>query len=151
MARPKFSVQHFMACLNVAWEGIPGPNVPRTLEGVCHQYSVPFSVEPPIVFEALWLFVRLFRTNDLQGYREFSASVIWLDHPDGRLLVTRRLLGQIRLSNAHPIADVAWAIRNLRLPGFGQYEIQLRCLSRTVLGPKWRIADREYIRIERMP
>jgi hypothetical protein len=136
MPRPNFSVQHFVACLNVSWEGLPGPNTPKTLEGVCHQYGVPTSTEPPLVFEVLWLFVRLFRMNDVEGYRDFSVNVVWLDHPDGRWLVSRRFLGQIRLSNAHPIADAAWAIRKLKFPGFGRYELQLRCLTRTVLGPR---------------
>jgi hypothetical protein len=151
MARPKFSVQHFVACLGVSWEGLPGPNTPRTLEGVCYQYGVPPSTEPPIAFEILWLFVRLFRTNNAEGSRGFSVNVVWLDHPGGSRLVVRRDLGQLRLSNAHPVADVAWAIRNLRLPGFGRYELQLRCLSRKVTGLKRRIVAREYIRIERIP
>lgn len=151
MARPKFHVQHFVACLSVSWDGTPGPNTPRTLEGVCHSYGVPPDVELPVIFEVLWLFARLFRTNQKDGSRDFSVAVIWLDNPTGPRLVTRRPLGQVRLSTAHPIADVAWALRGLRLPGFGRYEFRLRCATRTRIRSGHLIVAREYIRIERQP
>lgn len=49
MANPKFSVQHFVACLNAPWEGTPGPNTLRTLGGVGYVYRVP-----PDTFGSLW-------------------------------------------------------------------------------------------------
>jgi hypothetical protein len=107
MARPKFYVQHFVACLNAAWEGLPGPRTARTLEGVIHRFGVPPSAEPEFLFDEVWLYARLFRTNQGEGTREFSIRVVWLDAPGGAREVLTQRFTPVRLSNVEPVANVA--------------------------------------------
>jgi hypothetical protein len=68
MPRPKFVVQHFVACQNVSWEGLPGPRTARTLEGVIHCFGVAPTAEPEFEFPEVWLYARLFRTNQVEGF-----------------------------------------------------------------------------------
>ena len=49
VARPKFFVQHFIACLNTAWQGPPGPRTYRDLEGVSDAYFVPPGTEDLVI------------------------------------------------------------------------------------------------------
>jgi hypothetical protein len=58
MARPKFSVQHFVACLNAAWDGFPGPDTSRTLERVAFRYSIPPDAEFPFEELEFWVYAR---------------------------------------------------------------------------------------------
>jgi hypothetical protein len=152
MAKPKFSVQHFIACLNAAWEGSPGSRTARTLEGVHHIFVVPPGAEPPFSFGEVWLYVRLFRTNQSEGRREFSVRLIWLDALGGPQHVFIRPLMPVRFSNQEPVANVAWAVRPVVFPGVGQYEFRLRARTRRKWsGTKHAIVAREFITIERHP
>jgi hypothetical protein len=151
MARPKFSVQHFVACLNAPWEGLPGPRTPRTLEGVHHVFAVPSGAEPSFSFDEIWLYARLFRTNQAEGRREFSVRLIWLDAPGSARHVFIRSLTPVRFSNREPIANVAWSLRPTLFPGLGQYEFRLRARVRRWSRTKHAIVAREFIRIERQP
>ncbi|HJZ54365.1 MAG TPA: hypothetical protein VKE74_05380 [Gemmataceae bacterium] len=137
--------------LNAAWDGTPGPNTPRTLETVHYIYGIPPDAEFPFTFEEFWLYARLFRTNQAEGEREFSVRGVWLDAPNRPRTVIRRLLGQVRFTNAHPVQNIAWVLRPLKVPGLGQYEFRLRCRSRTSGQDVERIVAREFIRIERTP
>lgn len=47
MARPRFVVKHFIACLNAKWDGPPSAFTTRTLENVSHVYPVPPLTEAP--------------------------------------------------------------------------------------------------------
>ena len=148
MARPKFSVQHFVACLNAAWEGLPGPRTARTLEGVHHVYAIPSNAEPPFSFDDFWLYARLFRTNLAEGVREFSVRLIWLDAPAGPRHVSTRPLTSVRFSDREPIANAAWSYRPALLPGRGQYEFRLRVRTRKWSRTRHAVVAREFIRIE---
>lgn len=151
MAKPKFSVQHFVACLNAAWEGLPGPRTARTLEGVHHAFTVSPSAEPPYSFDEIWLYARLFRTDQTEGRRDFSVRTVWLDAPGGAREVLTQRLTPVRLSNAEPVANAAWSIRPMTFPGLGQYEFRLRTRVRQFAGSRWLVVAREYIRIEKHP
>jgi hypothetical protein len=149
MARPKFSVQHFVACLKAAWEGQPGPRTARTLEGVIHRFGVPPVAEPTFFFDEVWLYARLFRTNQIEGTRAFSVRLLWLDSPGGAIAVWTRRVSNVRFSNAEPVANVAWALRPVEFPGLGLYEFQLRVRRGARI--RRRVIAREYIRIEHQP
>lgn len=78
MARPKFFVQHFVACRNAAWDAPPGHGVTRTLEQVGYVYRVPPGTEAPEL-EEFWLYARLYLTNGVSGQRHFAIEVArWL-------------------------------------------------------------------------
>jgi hypothetical protein len=108
---------------------------------------VPPAAEPLFVFDEMWLYARLFRTNQGEGRREFSVRVVWLDAPGAPADVLTRRLTPVRFSNAEPVANAAWALRPVTFPGLGQYEFRLRTRVRW----RWRIVAREYIRIGRQP
>ena len=74
MARPRFHVQHFVACLNAVWQGPAGPRTHRDLEGVGFIYAVPPGTEAP-EFPELWLYSRLYLTNGVVGTRRLSIEV----------------------------------------------------------------------------
>lgn len=48
-----------MACLNAAWEGLPSPNTPHTLESVSYVYGIPSGTEFPVRFAELWLLLNI--------------------------------------------------------------------------------------------
>jgi len=151
MARPKFSVQHFIACSNAVWEGLPGSNTPRTLEGVIHRFTVAPGAEPSFEFDEIWLYARFFHSNQVEGIRKFSVKIVWLDAPGGSRDVFSRPLSTVRFSNAEPIVNIAWSLRSIAFPGLGRYEFRLRTSSRNWSGPVNRIEAHEFIRIERLP
>ena len=152
MARPNFVVQHFIAALRVEWEGPPGPNTARTLEGVTHRFAVVASAEPPFEFEELWLYARLYRTNNVEGVRRLAVRLAWLDRPAGEPLVRGAWpLVPVRFTNAYPTVNVAWAFRPVTLPGLGLYEWRLVTPARRLGRPVARVIAREYIQIERAP
>jgi len=91
MARPKFVVQHFLACLNTRWEGLPPPLPPMTLEGVSYIYRVPPGTESP-EFEEFWLYSRLFLTNGVDGTQKF---LIELAGPNQKVMLSQPL-GAVR-------------------------------------------------------
>jgi hypothetical protein len=151
MARPKFTVQHFIACLNAAWEGIPGSNTARTLEGVIHKFSVIPGSEPSFEFDDLWLYARFFHRNQVEGIRRFSVKIVWLDAPGGGRDVFSRSLSTVRFTNGDPIVNIAWSLRSITFPGVGRYEFRLRTRNRSWSGSVNRIVAREIIRIEQLP
>lgn len=143
MARPKFAVQHFLACLSVRWEGLPPPQPPITLEGVSYIYRVPPGTESP-EFEEFWLYARLFLTNGVDGTRKFTIDVAG---PDKRVFL-RKQVGTIRFSAANPVLNFAWPIRPIQFVTLGEYELRLLCEERTRRGAKNKLVATEYIRIE---
>jgi hypothetical protein len=149
MARPKFSVQHFIACLNAAWDGNPGPDTTRTLERVGYRYSIPSDVEFPFEELEFWIYARLFRTNTVNGIRTFSVDVIWHDSPGGVSRIGGRTLGTVRFSDQHPVVSAAWPVRPLLFPGIGMYEFQLLVEVRRSWGSEYKSIQSEFIRIER--
>ena len=141
MERPTFAVQHFLVCRRIEWEGLPGPNTARTLEGVIHHYEVAPDAEPWFEFDELWLYARLFRTNVIEGMRSFSVELLWLDAPGGELLVRTYASVSVRFTHIRPIVAVAWPLRPIRFPGLGRYKFCLRSGG--------RIVAREHLEIRR--
>jgi hypothetical protein len=148
MARPKFSVQHFVACLNTAWEGLPGPDTLRTLEGVGYVYRLPPDTEFPFEFDELWLYTRFFLLNSVAGTRTMWIEAVWLDHPTGAQVIATGPSVQVRFSATRNVQNVAMVLRPLRMPGSGRYEFRLMCQTRSWGGATGRLVSREYIRIE---
>src|SRR5690242_11163794 len=151
MARPKFHVQHFIACLNAPWEGIPGPNTPHTLETVSFVYGVPQDTEFPVRFEELWFYCRLFLQNAAGGVREFSIETVWQDAPGGEQVVRTDRLAFVSFRPDRPVVNRAWVMRPIDFPGPGGYEFRLLLHSRDWSGPIVRRVSREFIRIEYRP
>lgn len=148
-AGPDIKVHHFIGCLNAPWDGVPGPNTPRTLEGVALQYGVPPDAEPWFEFPEFWFYARIFRTSPVKGYRKF-AIIVHRQHTDGRTTrIHQQKLGRVRFSRQHPNANVAWPIRMLRFPGLGYYEFRLAADVDTYLGTRYRVVAREYVEIVR--
>jgi hypothetical protein len=139
-------VKHLLACTNASWEGLPGPNTARTLEGVNYLYRVPSDAEFPEL--DLWLYARFYLTNGIDGVRDFSVEVHWLDAPGEALWVVTRHLGNVRFRAASPVTNVAWSVPNLRFPGRGRFEFRLICEFRTWRGNIDRSVGSETIRIE---
>jgi hypothetical protein len=151
MARPKFAVQHFMACLNAAWEGSPGPDTAHTLEGVTYAYGVPPDTEFPIRLEELWFYARLFLLNGVGGTRHFTVDTIWSDAPGGDRVVRSDTVTPVTFRPNHPVVNRPWVIRPVEFPGLGRYEFQLFCELRHWSGSRKQRVAREFIRIERRP
>src|SRR5687767_12584915 len=119
MARPKFHVQHFLACLNAPWEGPPGPDTPRTLETVSFLYGVPPDAEFPVRFPEFWFYSRLFLQNATSGVRAFSVATIWQDAPGGERVVRTDRLSDIAFRADRPVVNRAWVVRPIEFPGVG--------------------------------
>jgi len=151
MARPKFVVQHFIACLNAARDGLPGPDVSRTLERVAYRYLVAPDAEFPFEELEFWLYARFYRTNTVNGSRTFSVDVIWHDAPGGVTHIGGRGLGTVRFSDRSPVVSAAWPVRPLVFPGIGLDEFRLLAEVRRPIGPDWRAVRSEFVRIERHP
>lgn len=143
MPAPKFYVQHFLACLNVHWEGQPPPLPPMTLEGVSYTYRIPPGTESP-EFEELWLYCRLFLANGVDGTRKFSIEVAGAD----QTVFYRKRVGEVRFSAARPVSNVAWPLRPIQFVTLGQYELRLLCEERTWRGARNKLVATEHIRIE---
>ena len=155
MARPKFFVQHFMACRNAPWEGVAGPLTLRTLEGVGYRYTVPPDTEFPTEHLAdFWLYARLILTNAVEGNRRFSLDVIWRD-ADGvtdrerSVWTDPKPLGTVRFSAARPVVNIGWKASPLVIPGTGRYTFRLYCRFDGWNGPERRTVAEEYVLVER--
>ena len=151
MARVKFSVQHFVACLNAGWDGMPGPKTSRTLERVGYLYIVAPNTEFPCQEFEFWLYARFFRQGSINGTRTFWLDVVWHDAPEGLRHVGWKVLGTIRFSDRHPVANAAWPVRPVVFPGPGMYEFRLMVELNRPWGSEDRLVRSEYIRLERKP
>jgi hypothetical protein len=149
MARPKFSVQHFVACLNAAWDGLPGPRTLRTLERVGYWYSIPPDTEFPFEELEFWVYARFYRVGSINGSRDFSLDVFWRDSPRGVVQIGGRSLGSVRFSDQHSVVSAAWPVRPLVFPGVGMYEFQLLVDVPRSWGNERRLLRSEFVRIER--
>lgn len=148
MPRPKFRVQHFIACLAAPWDGTPGPEMTRTLELTGYTYRLPPDTEFPAK-EEFWLYARLFWTGGGDGFRRFRHETYWNDAPGGPVRVDRQPLPPVRLTGRRPVVMTAWQTGKLPLPGVGQYEFRLLCAFRNWSGRAERVVATEYIRIVR--
>jgi hypothetical protein len=147
MARPKFSVQHFIACLNAGWQGRPGPGAYRDLEGVSYAYFVPPGTEAP-EFPELWVYARLFLTNGVTGGRTFSVEVARRTGNDDEVAFTTFAFDPVTFRTPGAVVNVAWPLRPVTFPSVGDYVLRLLCEVNTWGGPDWRVVAREFIRIE---
>ena len=119
---------------------------------MAHRFAVPASAEPPFEFEELWLYARMFRTNQAEGLRTFTARLVWLDSPPGERRVRDVWpLTPVRFTDALPVANVAWAIRPVTFPGLGLYEWRLVTPARKLGRVVSRVVAREYLQLERAP
>jgi hypothetical protein len=151
VAGPKFFVQHFVACLNAPWEGLPGPETPHTLETVAYVYGVPPDAEFPVWFAELWVYARLFSTSAAGGTRDFSVQMIWRDAPGGAWVVRTDILVPVTFRPNRGVVNRAWVIRPVEFPGPGVYEFRLLCHISHWSGSKRRRVASEFIRIEHRP
>jgi hypothetical protein len=125
MPKPKIRLQHFIACSNILWEGLPGPKTSRTLEGVNHRVSFPPDTEPPLVIKYLWFYARLFRVNREIGTLRFRLEIQWYDHPNGEETYQHWDLDPVIIRGNGGVVNVAWLVRDLSLPGWGWYGFKL--------------------------
>jgi hypothetical protein len=151
VARPKFHVQHFVACLNAAWDGAAGPRTPRTLERVGYWYAIPPDTEFPFEELEFWVYARFFRVGAANGTRDFALDVFWHDAPSGVVRVGGRSLGSVRFSDQHAVVSAAWPVRPLVFPGEGMYEFQLLVERHRSWGIERKPLRSEFIRLERLP
>jgi hypothetical protein len=151
MARPKFHVQHFVACLNAAWDGTPGPRTTRTLERVGYDYAIPPDTEFPFEEFEFWVYARFYRVGTVDGPRTFALDVFWHDAPGGVTRIGGRSLGTVRFSARFPVVSAAWPVRPLVFPGEGMYEFQLLVELHRSWGSEYRPLRSEFIRIARQP
>ncbi len=150
--RPTFRVQHFVACLGCPWDGPPGPDTLRTLEGVGYRHGINADTELPAEWPELWLYARLVKTGGGDGEtRPFTLRVVWVDGPGGAVRVSDKRVGAVRLTARQPVASVGWVLRPVFLPGLGRYVIRLLHPVRTWQGRTVRVAGREYFELERKP
>jgi hypothetical protein len=149
MAKPKFSVQHFVACLNAAWDGSAGPQTSRTLERVGYWYTIPPDTEFPFEGLEFWVYARFYRVGTVNGSRTFSLQVYWHDAPGGVTRIGGRSLGAVRFSDRYPVVSAAWPVRPVVYPGVGLYEFQLLVELNRVWGQESRVLCSEYVRIAR--
>ena len=146
MARVKFRVKHLIACTSAAWDGMPGAKTARTLEGVNYRYGVSPDAELPEL--DFWLYARFILTNGIDGIRDFSIGLYWLDAPEGDRWIGTRHLGQVRFRSVLPVANAAWSLPNLKFPGRGRFEFRLTCELQTWRGKFDRDVASETIWIE---
>lgn len=151
MARPKFYVKHFIACLNAAWDGPAGPDTSRTLEGVNYLLRVPPDTEFPFEQPELWLYARFIRTNDVAGVCDFSVELWWHDSPNGLELLSTQSVGSVRFPVDRSVVHRAWAFRPLTLPGEGVFEFRLIRPSRRSWDPRPRRLANEFLRVRKSP
>jgi len=147
MAQAPFSVQHFLTCLSVHWEGTPGPKTARTLEGVGYNLKMSPGMEPPFRIEELWLYARFYRLRDAIKERTFRAAMSRVATPDDGY--RRKVeLGKVRFTKSDGVIDVAWAIRPCIFRLAGLYEFRLQSRAKTLLGIRWKTVATDYIMIE---
>jgi hypothetical protein len=149
MAKPKFYVQHFVACLNAAWDGVAGPQTSRTLERVGYWYTVPPDTEFPFEGLEFWVYAPLYRVGAVNGSRTFSLQVYWHDAPGGVARIGDRSLGAVRFSDRYPVVSAAWRVHPVVYPGAGLYEFQLLIELNRVWGQESRALRSEFVRIVR--
>jgi hypothetical protein len=145
----KFAVQHLVACLSAPWEGIPGPNTLRTLEGVGYTYRIPPDTEFPFEELEFWVYARFYRLGSFAGSRRFSLEVYWHDTAGQVVPVGGRSLGAVRFSSRHAVVSAAWPVRPLVFPGEGMYEFRLLIDRRRPWGIDRRPLRSEFVYIER--
>ena len=147
MVRPKFVIQHFIACSNVNWEGYPGRGVGRILEGVSYLYPVAANVEAPS-FPEMWLYARMFLLNGVAGKRRFWVELA-RSEPDRYFdPLTTWPVGEVEFRPEITVYNEAWPLRRILFPVRGAYEFRLMYSGR-VRGVRQRIlAAKEFIQIE---
>lgn len=128
MARPKFFVQHFIACLNAGWQGPPGPLTPRDLEGVTSSYFVPPGTESP-EFPEFWVYARLYLTNGVTGRRTFSVDLARQSAADDQPAITTFGFTPVTFRTADAVVNVAWPLRPIVFPAVGPVRLSaaVRC------------------------
>lgn len=139
MVRPKFSVQHFLACSDVVVVRV-APDNPYTLRDVSYNIDVPPEQEWPIRLNELWLYVRFFNGR---GTRYFAVDVAWLDSPSGVQEICSFDPMTVPFPS-DPVHSRALRVSSVRYPGPGRYRFRLRRSG------KARLLAEEYINLRRL-
>ena len=138
MARPRFAVQHFLACPTVEIDRAELGN-PYTLREVRYNFAVPAEQEWPVRLPDLWLYARFFNG---QGTREFTIQVDWFDRKEE---VCEYLGIRVVFPPQLSVHSRVWRLVNVRYPGPGRYRFRLRD------GKSRMILATEYINLEKHP
>lgn len=147
MAQPQFSVQHFLTCLSVHWEGTPGPKTARTLEGVGYYLRMEAGMEPPFRIEELWLYARFYRKSGATGKRRFRIVFQRINHPHPSLKQVFDL-GEAPFTKPDGVIDIAWPIRPCFFKTAGLHEFRLQTKIKILLGMKWKTVATTHLSIE---
>lgn len=150
MARPKFFVQHFVACLNASWQGPPGPRTYRDLEGVSDVYVVPPGTEAP-EFEEFWVYARLILTNGVSGGRTFAVEVARHTGDENEPAFSSYVFTPVMFRTRNSVVNVAWPLRPMTFPSAGEYVLRLLCEVKSWSGTRWKVVAREFIKVEEHP
>jgi hypothetical protein len=140
MAKPRFAVQHFIACPAVE-AAFAGPGNPYTLRDVSYTFDVSGNHEWPVRLDGLWVFVRFVNVGRV---RRVGIRVEWLDDPAGPSEVCEFPPWAVRPPANEPVLDRAWRVDAVRFPGLGRYAFEM-------LDARRRPLAREFIRLRRTP
>jgi hypothetical protein len=148
MAKPTFIVNQAIACLAVGWEGPAGPRTLRTLEGIGYTRETPPGSEYPEI--DLWLYLRLFRTNNETVARRIRIDVFWLDAPGGERWIFTYPHGRVQFGSDTAVLETALHLGTIPFQGRGRYEFRIVCKRKR----RWQdateevVVGSEYLRIE---
>ncbi len=142
MAKPKFHVQHFVACPKIT-VGHAAPRNPYTLHDVKYTFDFDADREFPIVEPVLWTFVRIIFTGS--GVQDFVIQVVWLDSPAGEEECRFYMLPPIAYGTDNLVLSKAWKLSFLRFPGRGRYSLRLSTEANS------RVLAEEFIEVRVQP
>lgn len=140
MAKPRFAVQHFVACPGVEVQSVAIEN-PHTLRDVNYTFEVPAEREWPVRLDDFWVYARFF--NGI-GRREFSVQVHWLDARLKPVEVCEFLGINVVFPVGYSVISRAWRFDSIRFPGPGRYLLRLRD------GVSRRVLAREFIQLRKL-
>lgn len=131
MARPTFRAQLLVACLGVRPtaqnEGSLSGHAAVQLDGVAYHYFIPPGAEWPVAVTNLWVYARLYRTNQEDGVRDDLELVIDREERAGvwRNVASEIVLSEVRLTSENPVVCAAWELPELTFPMPGLYALEL--------------------------
>lgn len=148
VARPGLSIQVFVACGLVEWDGPPARRTSRTL----HQVAYIYRTDAPGGFPyetTLWLFARLAHYRRREFTRELWLTLVWHDDPQLRPEVWSRRFQTATFRPEVPVRDVAAPVTGV-FEGPGRYEFRLwhPAVSKWDNARRRRTLARTYIRQE---
>ena len=125
MIKPRFAVQHWIACLGAQVDPPVGINNFYNLLGVGHVHSFAGDVEFPAVIPELNMFARFVNGT---GVAYFEMKVIWLDAPEGTRVIDSLGPLQITFRPGEPLRDTVFRFQAIPIDGIGRYMLKLEQL-----------------------